>query len=254
MLEHGAIGRISGVQTTTIRVELEGGSKGFTKVGPDGIHTVGVVNSYITAPAGAHRVVAIVTSVAITSHGQNQAGSGFRSQDDESRYELEASVVGRFEGATFKSGLTGYPSLHAPVWSATPAEVKTIFLPGDEPAVRLGASTVATEQDVFLDANLLLGHHCAVVGSTGSGKSCTVTAVLDGLLDHDIPSGHIVIFDVNGEYADSFRPRNLPPRRSHTTPAPSSACRTSPWKTSVTCWHAPPHSKTRIRLPATASS
>lgn len=204
MTEVGVIGRVIDVRSTTIRVALDVGSKGFTKVGPDGLQTVGVVNSYITIPAGAHSVVGIVSGVYI-SGPQEQKGQGpLLSQDDTASYELEATVVGRFEGYTFKSGLTGYPPLHAPVQAATPNEVKNIFLPKGGPSVRVGTSAVATEQAVHLDANLLLGHHCAVVGSTGSGKSCTVTAVIDGLLDHEIPNGHIVIFDINGEYAQSF--------------------------------------------------
>ncbi|WP_158041149.1 helicase HerA domain-containing protein, partial [Kocuria sp. CNJ-770] len=192
------------MQSTTLRVSLEVGAKGFTKVGPEGLHTVGVVNSYITVPAGAHRVVAIITGVYISRRAEKYDRQVLLSEDDQSTYELEAAVVGRFEGETFKSGLTGYPPLHAPVRSATPREVKNIFLPRDVPALKLGTSAVAAEQDVFLNANLLLGHHCAVVGSTGSGKSCTVMAILDGLLDKPIPNGHIVIFDINGEYAQSF--------------------------------------------------
>ena len=203
MSDVGVIGTVSAVASGDLRVALDVGSKGFTKVGPDGLHTVGVVNSYVTIPAGAHRVVAIVTGVQIGRRLADLKGQ-FLSKDDQSEYELEAAVVGRFEGSTFKSGLTGYPPLHAPVRVATPDEVKNIFLPKDVPALRIGSSAIANEQDVFLDANLLLGHHCAVVGSTGSGKSCTVTAILDGLWDHKIPNGHVVIFDINGEYAQSF--------------------------------------------------
>lgn len=204
MRDAGAIGRVIDVRSTTIRVALEVGAKGFTKVGPDGLQTVGVVNSYVTVPAGAHRVVGIVTAVYISGQQQPKGRVELLSQDDTAAYELEATVVGRFEGDTFKSGLTGYPPLHAPVQAATPHEVKNIFHPRGGPALRIGTSAVATEQSVYLDANLLLGHHCAVVGSTGSGKSCTVTALIDGLLDHSIPNGHIVIFDINGEYAQSF--------------------------------------------------
>ena len=204
MPEVGVIGRITSVQSTTLRVALDLGAKGFTKVGPEGLHTVGVVNSYVTVPAGAHKIVAIVTGVYISRRVERGDESVVRSEDDQSAYELEAAVVGRFEAGRFKSGLTGYPPLHAPVQSATPNEVKSIFLPRDVHSLRLGTSTVAADQDVHLDANLLLGHHCAVVGSTGSGKSCTVMAILDSLLDRPIPNGHIVIFDVNGEYAQSF--------------------------------------------------
>lgn len=204
MIEAGVIGRVIDVRSTTIRVALEVGSTGFTKVGPNGLQTVGVVNSYITVPAGAHRVVGIVSGVYISGRSEQRGAASLTSQDDTAAYELEATVVGRFEGETFKSGLTGYPPLHAPVQAATPQEVKGIFLPKGGISLRIGTSAVATEQAVYLDANLLLGHHCAIVGSTGSGKSCTVTAVVDGLLDHEIPNGHIVIFDINGEYAQSF--------------------------------------------------
>lgn len=204
MSEPGVIGRVIDVRSTTVRVALDVGSKGFTKVGPDGLQTVGVVNSYITMPAGAHRVVGIVSAVYISGRQEQKGHGQLLSQDDTATYELEATVVGRFEGDTFKSGLTGYPPLHAPVQAATPGEVKNIFLPKGGPSLRIGTSAVATEQAVHLDANLLLGHHCAVVGSTGSGKSCTVAAIIDGLLDHEIPNGHIVIFDINGEYAQSF--------------------------------------------------
>lgn len=204
MNEAGVIGRVIDVRSTIIRVALDVGAKGFTKVGPDGLQTVGVVNSYVTVPAGAHQVVGIVTGVYISGRQEARSRPELLTQDDTATYELEATVVGRFEGDVFKSGLTGYPPLHAPVQAATPTEVKSIFLPKDAPALRIGTSAVASEQSVYLDANLLLGHHCAVVGSTGSGKSCTVTAVLDGLLDHAIPNGHIVIFDINGEYAQPF--------------------------------------------------
>lgn len=204
MTEVGVIGRVIDVRSTTIHVALNVGSKGFTKVGPNGLQTVGVVNSYITVPTGAHRVVAIVSGVYISGQQEQKGKSPIISRDDTATYELEAIIVGRFEGDSFKSGLTGYPPLHAPVQAATPSEVKNIFLPKGGPALRIGTSAIAIEQAVHLDANLLLGHHCAVVGSTGSGKSCTVMAIIDGLLDQGIPSGHIVIIDINGEYAQSF--------------------------------------------------
>ncbi|SBN95896.1 PF01935 domain protein [Propionibacterium freudenreichii] len=210
------IGRVIDVRSTALRVALDVGSKGFTKVGPSGLQTVGVVNSYIVVPAGAHRVVGIVTGVYINGRNEPRGRGPLLSQDDIATYELEATIVGRFEGDTFKSGLTGYPPLHAPVQVATPNEVKNIFLPKGRSSLRIGTSAVAAEQAVHLDANLLLGHHCAVVGSTGSGKSCTVTAVIDGLLDHEIPNGHIVVFDINGEYSQAFGPNT--PRGKKTRP------------------------------------
>lgn len=48
------------------------------------------------------------------------------------------------------------------------------------------------------------GGHVAVLGNTGSGKSCTVAAVLQGLFakpeEHHARGATFVVFDVNGEY------------------------------------------------------
>ena len=88
MTDAGVIGRIVDVRSTTIRVALDVGSKGFTKVGPDGLQTVGVVNSYITVPAGAHRVVGIVSGVSISGRQGPNAQGRLLSQDDTASYEL----------------------------------------------------------------------------------------------------------------------------------------------------------------------
>lgn len=66
---------------------------------------------------------------------------------------------------------------------------------------------------VIMDGNKFFNKHLAVVGSTGSGKSCTVAKILhegiapytkeqkEGLLNNS----HIVLFDLHGEYKSSFK-------------------------------------------------
>ena len=51
--------------------------------------------------------------------------------------------------------------------------------------------------------NELLGKHFAVLGTTGSGKSCSVTVLLQAILDI-APSGHIILLDPHNEYAKAF--------------------------------------------------
>ena len=105
MTETGIIGRVIDVRSTTIRVSLDVGSKGFTKVGPDGLQTVGVVNSYITVPAGAHRVVGIVSGVYISGRDDQKVKAPLLSQDDTAAYELGATVVGRFGNGSRRNGI-----------------------------------------------------------------------------------------------------------------------------------------------------
>lgn len=67
--------------------------------------------------------------------------------------------------------------------------------------------------DVIVDGNKFFNKHLAVIGSTGSGKSCTVAKILhegtnaftveqkEGALNNS----HIIIFDIHGEYQQSFK-------------------------------------------------
>lgn len=67
---------------------------------------------------------------------------------------------------------------------------------------------------VAVDGDKFFSKHIAVVGSTGSGKSCTVAKILqEGMKpsDHQTQTGilnnsHIVIFDLHGEYATAAFP------------------------------------------------
>ncbi len=54
----------------------------------------------------------------------------------------------------------------------------------------------------------MFGQHCAVLGSTGSGKSASVASILHSVLDHKIGEAeacpNIVIIDPHGEYSAAF--------------------------------------------------
>ena len=52
----------------------------------------------------------------------------------------------------------------------------------------------------------LLGKHFAVLGTTGTGKSCAVALILRRILEIN-PQAHILLLDVHREYAQSFRNR-----------------------------------------------
>lgn len=66
---------------------------------------------------------------------------------------------------------------------------------------------------INLDGNKLFSKHIGVVGSTGSGKSCAVTNILQGAVGisegkyilERVNNSHIVIFDLHAEYAAAFK-------------------------------------------------
>ncbi len=71
----------------------------------------------------------------------------------------------------------------------------------DTTGVNLG-TTVRGGGELSVGVQQLLSRHVAVLGSTGQGKSCLTAAVLQQLLK--LPRPRLVVFDVNGEYADAL--------------------------------------------------
>ncbi|MBI2704051.1 MAG: ATP-binding protein [Actinobacteria bacterium] len=196
------IGSVAAVESERVVVEIDPTAASLVKAGSTGVLPVGAINSYLTIVAGSSRVVAVVTAIRMTPEHSPRSEAPFDASVRVSR-TIEATMVGRIEGARYEPGLTTYPSVFAPVSLATRADLETIFKPS-EPAFRFGEAVVAPDQDVWVQADRLLGRHFAILGTTGSGKSCSVMAIIDGLLSLDVPNANVVIFDTNGEYGPCF--------------------------------------------------
>ncbi len=67
-----------------------------------------------------------------------------------------------------------------------------------ETALNLGHYTIDDTAVAYLDGNKLFQRHSAILGSTGSGKSWTVAALLEQA--KRLPSSNVVVFDLHGEY------------------------------------------------------
>lgn len=64
----------------------------------------------------------------------------------------------------------------------------------------------ASSLPVYLLTDELLGKHFAVLGTTGSGKSCSVTVLLRSILDV-APMAHLILLDPHNEYRRAFSDR-----------------------------------------------
>jgi DNA helicase HerA-like ATPase len=103
----------------------------------------------------------------------------------------------------FFRGVASFPVLNEAVYNMSPAELNLIFSKENAPCIEVGK----LQQDNNIVAKVrvddLLSKHFAIIGSTGSGKSCTVALVLQAILN-SAPHGHVVLFDPHNEYSKSF--------------------------------------------------
>src|SRR5262249_44733952 len=69
--------------------------------------------------------------------------------------------------------------------------------------LRIGSLYQDDERPAYLLSQEFLCKHSAILGTTGSGKSCSVTLILRTLLAEH-PNGHVLLLDPHGEYAAAF--------------------------------------------------
>lgn len=126
----------------------------------------------------------------LVTHGKNSAG---------------------VETSKFRRGVETFPSVGDSVLLPTQAQLKSIVESGDGRRVKIGVSTLAGNAEVMIDPNRLFGRHLAVLGNTGSGKSCSVAGLIRWSIDaakkghpQGAPNSRFIVLDPNGEYKRAF--------------------------------------------------
>lgn len=112
----------------------------------------------------------------------------------------------------FRRGVDAYPTVGDPVFLPTQSQLRAIVESGTNRRVLIGASPLAANASVMIDPDRLFGRHLAVLGNTGSGKSCSVAGLIRWSMeaakkacgDAD-PNARFIVLDPNGEYANTFR-------------------------------------------------
>ena len=118
--------------------------------------------------------------------------------------EIKIFLVGEIRNGVFTSGV-----LKKPHFSSVPRLVykneAELFLGCQEgkKCVYIGKSNTYEGFNICADLNAFFANHFAIIGNTGSGKSCGVARILQNLYGNKetMPvNSHIVLFDVYGEY------------------------------------------------------
>ncbi|EKP8485513.1 DUF87 domain-containing protein [Escherichia coli] len=117
------------------------------------------------------------------------------------------------EDYKFTRGTDAFPSVGDSVLLPTDRQLKSIIESGDNRRVKIGDSPLANNAEIKVDPDRLFGRHLAVLGNTGSGKSCSVAGLIQWSLDAvlqqgQIPNARFIILDPNGEYSRAFGPES----------------------------------------------
>lgn len=123
------------------------------------------------------------------------------------------TLVATEHGYKFKRGLEAFPSVGDIVVLPMEDQLKSIIESGENRRVYIGNSPLVGNAKVMIDPDRLFGRHLAVLGNTGSGKSCSVAGLIRWSLEsakaclqnNETPvNSRFIVLDPNGEYSKAF--------------------------------------------------
>lgn len=216
------IGRIVAVDSFRVIIELTDEIKGTQKSGYHDIYEVAKVNSYVIIPVGSDKIVALITRVKTFEENEFEKVAG-EIRFSKSKRHLIATMLGTITEERYVDGVYNYPILDNPVWYIIKNDLSKIFdisvsqenidyqkdfyLP-------IGKISNFLDYDIKINPNKFFTKHSAILGNTGSGKSCTISSILQSLFNYNyskdkkdkenLKNATIIIFDTNGEYKKAF--------------------------------------------------
>lgn len=137
---------------------------------------------------------------------------------DTINYTVSCTPIGCYsetdDGISFRQGGVNLPSPTEPVYLPDDEVINAIFSSNDNFSFQIGSLSNNDAVNYFVDGNKFFGKHIAVVGSTGSGKSCAVARLLQNIMKindghnenaDSLKNSHVIIFDIHSEYQSAFK-------------------------------------------------
>ena len=205
------VGRVIEVSGARVVGELEASVDDLYRTYKSRRYTVGQVGSIVRIEAGDKLVFGIVIALRMAEVTNSDKPKGTKSPErigDAKWLEIELFGEGLRTGIDetdfiFQRGVMTYPLPGQPIFVATVSELSRIYHRPDKPSICVGSLSQASALPVYLLADELLGKHFAVLGTTGSGKSCSVTVLLQAILGV-AANGHVILLDPHNEYSRAF--------------------------------------------------
>lgn len=247
-----SLGTVTSVTADHFVVELNAGADSFTLVGFDGQHYVARIGSFVLVPVQVAYVVAEVVGLRereLSSREQSNADVEDSTALKSAKF-LDVVPVGTLpfrDAEDFRFGVSVYPPLYAEVLYAQSGDLDRILeVAGAEESVYdangqlatrlrafdIGTSVVFDDYQVKVRVDEFFGGHSAILGNTGSGKSCTVASILQSIFSketaHPAAGASFIFFDTNGEYRQAFQELPPPIHRTYSLVPGMSGTYTSP--------------------------
>ncbi len=203
------VGEIISVSGAVITVQLSNDIQSNMPVIKGIVYRIGQIGSFLRIPLGYANLYGVVTQI-----GAAAIPEKLRVENEEyaklaNRQYLNLTLVGEQIGKRFERGVSMSPTIGDKVHLVTIEDLDIIYGGYDNSnSITIGNASVSESLDARLDLNKLITRHCAILGSTGSGKSNAVGVLLQAIAQKGYKSARVLVIDPHGEYNSVLHDRS----------------------------------------------
>jgi len=180
---------------------------GFTHFGKE--FNGGLVGSFVVIEGSKYGFLGRITELLLPeSERLSLSEKAFQTSEFHPSGKIEILLsFDLYDPLTVKKGLTTYPNIGAKVFVSSGDLVQEYMsrfgIKNDEntSAINLGHLVSSPNIDVKVNLQSIFGRHCAVVGTTGGGKSFTVSKLIEALIK---TGNKAILIDATGEYNGKY--------------------------------------------------
>ncbi len=227
-LRNLTIGTVDYVSPNEIKVMLDISAPQNTALNTGTPSLFPRINGFVLIPNEVGALVGLISWIGV-EHSQYPKRKGYKDFDlIDLPFPLRKMSItpmgtlkqeGKIEDKTYRleRGVYSFPSIGDSVILPTDIQLKSIVENKEKNSVvKIGIAPIAGNADVKINPDKLFGRHVAILGNTGSGKSCSVAGVIRWSLEEaskQLPEGQklnkrFIILDPNGEYTHAFNDLN----------------------------------------------
>ena len=209
------VGQVASVTGGIVRVRLRDDMPSTLLLIAGETYRVGQVGGFFRIPLGYANLYAVCTQIGADAAPPIDPGNVGAQLEENLQQRLSGyrwmTVVlfGEGVGTEFARGVGQYPTVGDEVHLVTNDDLKTIYRSAGNIPGAISVGGIAATAGISADINIagLVSRHCAVVGSTGAGKSNLVTVLLEAASDGSFPNARAIVIDPHGEYGSALRDR-----------------------------------------------
>ena len=156
------------------------------------------LNDLISITDGKTEIVTMISALTDNDTSQPLFEDDFVGQSVPSLKNIECNIIGSIVNGRFTNAVDKYPSTDVEAKIISNEEFAEMLKGNTDNSFSLG-NYANYDCRAYINGNKFYQRHSCIVGNTGSGKSETVTKVLEETAKNT--NCNIVVFDIHGEYS-----------------------------------------------------